>query len=116
MPIEPVTYYIARCDGCGITTADLGSEYSAWSASDHAAEELTDDGGAQVDDLLFCGDCVSKFMATFEEGEAWDAMDVAIQDGKPAAATALRAFFDKAAPRCSCPAGRGTNPGCPVCP
>jgi hypothetical protein len=116
VPIEQVTYYVARCDGCGVTTADLDSEYSAWSDAGHAAEEMTDDGGVLIDGLLICGDCRSTFMATIAEGEEWDAMDVAIQDGKPEAAAALRKYFSKPAPRCTCPAGCGTNPGCPVCP
>jgi hypothetical protein len=57
MTARPVTYYEVVCDepDCGVRTADLSSEYSAWSEEATALEEWSDhDGIILTDGRTYC--------------------------------------------------------------
>ena len=58
MSIREVTYCQVVCDKCGLTTSDLGWDYSAWSDPDDALIEWDGSGGINRDDgKNYCRDC-----------------------------------------------------------
>lgn len=62
MSAREVTYYEVVCDepGCGRTTGDLGSDYTAWSDREGALDEwINSDGVVMVDGRTFCYDHVA---------------------------------------------------------
>lgn len=102
MSVQPVTFYVATCDGC---TASLGNEeYSAWSDEDGALTAVEDDSAVVerattlADSLVVCDDCMREYAKTLagvlgpESGDVRTVEDGerdAIHDGDKAALARL---------------------------
>lgn len=64
--MKEVTMYTVVCDRCG-TSADEGTDYSAWTCQDGARMTAEANGYMVIDDKDYCSDCVELD----EETDEW---------------------------------------------
>lgn len=72
MPIKPVTYYEAWCDGCD-QRQELWGEFTAGADDGTVADSVVDSDGVVVGGLVLCEACLSRVMvAAGDDDEEWD--------------------------------------------